>query len=145
MKHLMTFVIVVLVALSLGACSSDGPAVKAAKKAVKAATDQRMANDINEAAEPQQIRCDAGTPGLRFINGSSDEPLVYYAKDESGKIICYDAPGFVSRGTKFGTPLMPVTRGIVAEILRQPCPPPPPPAPRPAPLPVVNDGPCCTQ
>jgi hypothetical protein len=145
MKQLMVAV-VALVALSLGACSSDGPAVKAAKKLVAQATDERKANDVRQAAWPEPVRCDAGTPNLSFIDAATDEPLVFYVKNDDGRILCFDRPGFYTKGTKMGAVLMPVTRAVVAEILAQPCPPPPP-APRvvptPTPLPELGEGHCC--
>ena len=142
MKQLMV-AFVALVALGLGACSNDGPEVKKAKALVEKATDARKANDVREGAWPMQVRCDAGTPNLNFVDGATDDPLIFYVKTDSGRILCFDQPGFVTNGAKMGAMLKPVTRAVAAEILSQPCPPPPPPAPKPTPVPDLSEGPCC--
>jgi hypothetical protein len=82
------------------------------------------------AREPQPIRCDRGTPELKFFSGSKGngevaKPAVFYHRIGS-RIYCFDGDGYDPRT---GDKLHGVTREIRTEILGQPCPPPLPPAP----------------
>lgn len=151
MKRLIAVAVTIVVVSVVGltACSSEGPAVKAARKMAAAANDERKANDIRDGAGPQIIRCDAGTKNLVFFDSITDNALVFYRKDENTRrISCYDRHGYDRRSGKM---LRPVTAGVVDEILEQPAPPAPTapwpivvaPAPAPTPLPQLGEGPCC--